>query len=172
MKSSLRTDEEIEKIYNRHVDTVYRICFSFMKNEADTEDLVQETFLKLIMSGKSFASEEHEKAWLIVTASNTCKDALKDWRRRVENIEEYSAGVRDAAACGENGTMEAILSLPPQYKDVVYLYYYEGYKTHEIAEMLHCSHSTVRNRLSRARKLLQKSLGGDQDDKKRNYGFL
>lgn len=78
MKSSLRTDEEIEKIYNRHVDTVYRVCFSFMKNEADTEDLVQETFLKLIMSGKSFTSQEHEKAWLIVAASNACKDALKD----------------------------------------------------------------------------------------------
>ena len=46
MHSSLRTDEEIEEIYNRHVDTVYRVCFSFMKNEADTEDIVQETFLQ------------------------------------------------------------------------------------------------------------------------------
>lgn len=171
MKSSLRTDEEIEKIYNRHVDTVYRVCFSFMKNEADTEDLVQETFLKLIMSGKSFTSQEHEKAWLIVAASNACKDALKDWRRKVGSLEEYFMA-SDSMACGQDSTMEAILSLPAKYKDVVYLHYYEGYKTYEIAEMLHCSHSTVRNRLSRARKLLQKSLGGGQDDRKRNYDFL
>lgn len=70
MASSLRTDEELVEIYNRHVDTVYRVCFSFMKNAADTEDMVQETFLKLISCGKNFTSEEHEKAWLIVTASN------------------------------------------------------------------------------------------------------
>ena len=171
MKSSLRTDEEIEKIYNRHVDTVYRICFSFMKNAADTEDLVQETFLKLIVSGKSFDSEEHEKAWLIVTASNTCKDALKDWRRNVENIEEH-LDVKGTAACEEDDVMEAVLSLPVKYKDVVYLYYYEGYKTHEIAKILHCPQSTVRNRLSRARKLLKNRLGGGQNDGKRNYGFL
>lgn len=85
MASSLRTDEELVKIYNRHVDTVYRICFSFMKNAADTEDMVQETFLKLISCKKKFTSKEHEKAWLIVTASNTCKDeAARD--RMLENI--------------------------------------------------------------------------------------
>lgn len=171
MKSSLRTDEEIEKIYNRHVDTVYRICFSFMKNAADTEDIVQETFLKLIASGKNFQSEEHEKAWLIVTASNTCKDALKNWRRNVENIEDHP-GLKDNTTYKENYMLDAILSLPVKYKDVVYLYYYEGYKTHEIAKMLHCSASTIRNRLSRARKLLKDYLGGEHDVKKGNYGFL
>ena len=86
MVSSLRTDEEFVEIYNRHVDTVYRVCFSFMKNAADTEDMVQETFLKFISSRKSFASEEHEKAWLIVTASNTCKDELRRFKRKLEYI--------------------------------------------------------------------------------------
>ena len=74
---ALHSDEEFLKIYHRHVDTVYRICFSFMKNSSDTEDMVQETFLKLLSSGKRFESENHEKAWLIVTASNACKDVLK-----------------------------------------------------------------------------------------------
>lgn len=169
MKSSLRANEEIEEIYNRHVDTVYRVCFSFMKNKADTEDIVQETFLKLIVSGKEFESVEHEKAWLIVTASNACKDALKDWRRKVENIEDHPA--KGSTDFWEDSMMEVILSLPAKYKDVVYLYYYEGYKTYEIAKMLHCPQSTVRNRLSRARKLLKKYLGGDHDGK-RNYEFL
>ena len=70
MASSLRTDEEFVEIYNRHVDTVYRVCFSFMKDAADTEDMVQEAFLKLISCKKKFTSKELEKAWLIVTASN------------------------------------------------------------------------------------------------------
>lgn len=68
-----RTDREITELYQRHVDTVYRVCYSYMKNRADTEDMVQDTFIKLISSGVLFQSAEHEKAWLIVTASNLCK---------------------------------------------------------------------------------------------------
>ena len=90
MESSLlRTDKELEEIYRRHVDTVYRLCFSFMKNRADTEDLVQDCFLQLLRSEKTFASAEHEKAWLIVTASNLCKNALKRATRRSEPLEDH-----------------------------------------------------------------------------------
>ena len=81
MVSSSYSSEEFLKIYNRHVDTVYRICFSFMKNSSDTEDMVQETFLKLLSNGKRFESESHEKAWLIVTARNECRGQLKHWSR-------------------------------------------------------------------------------------------
>lgn len=157
MQSSLRTDEEIEKIYNRHLDTIYRICYSFMKNAADPEDMVQETFLKLIVSGKQFQSEPHEKAWLIVTASNACKDALKRRRRKTENIEDYPS-LTYKTSVPENPMLAVVLSLPIKYKEVVYLYYYEGYQTPEIAKMLHCSDSTVRNRLARARKYLKKNM--------------
>lgn len=155
MASSLRTDEEFVEIYNRHVDTVYRVCFSFMKNAADTEDMVQETFLKLISCKKKFTSKEHEKAWLIVTASNTCKDELRRFRRRLQYI---SACLKpeDGGRMGDEGMSELLCSLPPKYKEVVYLHYYEGYQASEIAVMLHCPASTVRNRLSRARKLLQR----------------
>lgn len=157
MSSSLRTDEEINEIYNRHIDTVYRVCFSFMKNAADTEDMVQETFLRLILSKKEFQSNEHEKAWLIVTASNVCKDALKHWRRSVENIDDYPF-LESGSSLEEDGMgmLYAILALPVKYKEAVYLYYYEGYSSAEIAKMMHCSDSTIRNRLSRARKLLKK----------------
>lgn len=161
MCSSLRTGEEIEEIYNRHIDTVYRVCFSFMKNAADAEDMVQETFLKLIAGNRKFQSENHEKAWLIVTASNTCKNALKHWRRKAENIEDYTMlldSASDSASALEDTMLPAILALPVKYKEVVYLYYYEGYQTPEIAKMLHCSDSTVRNRLARARKYLKKTM--------------
>ncbi len=77
MPALQRTGKEIGEIFNRQVDTVYRICFSFVKNAADTEDMVQETFLRLLSRKVIFQSEEHEKAWLIVTASNLCKDFLK-----------------------------------------------------------------------------------------------
>ena len=72
-----RSKREFLAIYNRNVDAVYRVCYSFMKNRADAEDLTQETFLKLLAEERSFENDRHEKAWLIVTASNLCRDFLK-----------------------------------------------------------------------------------------------
>lgn len=160
MPSLLRTDEEIIAIYDRHVDTVYRICYSYMKNVPETEDMVQETFLRLIANGKAFENERHEKAWLIVTASNLCKDSLKKWWRRNESIEDNPSLA--AADTPENReVMEAILQLPKDYKTVVYMFYYEGYSTEEIASYLHVPNGTVRSRLARARSKLKTILGGD-----------
>lgn len=158
MPSPRMGQQEFVEVYYRHVDTVYRVCYSFMKNRADTEDMVQETFLRLLSVKKVFESERHEKAWLIVTASNVCKDALKKWWRRNENIEDFL----DIAAepRQEDGLLEVILQLPEDYKDAVYMYYYEGYSTVEIAEHLHCPESTVRSRLLRAKRKLQVMLGG------------
>lgn len=162
MPSLLRTDKEIAQIYNRHVDTVYYVCYSFMKNKSETEDMVQETFLRLITSGKTFENERHEKAWLIVTASNLCKDSLRKWWRRNENIDDHNELAWEEDM--DNPVLEAILSLPQEYKTVVYMYYYEGYSTVEIARHLQCPHATVRTRLARARKMLKIVLGGESDE--------
>ena len=63
MTSLLRADREITEIYGRNVDTVYRVCYSFMRNKPEAEDMTQETFLRLIASGKAFENQRHEKAW-------------------------------------------------------------------------------------------------------------
>jgi len=158
MPSLLRTDKEIIDIYNRNADTVYYVCYSFMKNKPEAEDMVQETFLRLICSGKSFENERHERAWLIVTASNLCKDNLKKWWRNTENIDDYDLLFHDTQ--DRSDVLEAILALPNDYKVAVYMYYYEGFSTAEIAEHIGCPDATVRSRLSRARKQLQSLLGG------------
>ena len=89
MESAVRTKSEILGIYNRHVETVYRVCFSFMKSPSETEAMVQETFMKLMVSGKTFESERHEKAWLIVTASNTCKDSLRKQHQQANHRKKH-----------------------------------------------------------------------------------
>ena len=71
-----RTKDDLYILYQRHVETVYRVCYLYMKNPQDTEDMVQSTFLKLLQYPGEFSDSEHEKAWLIVTASNLCKDQL------------------------------------------------------------------------------------------------
>ena len=157
-KQSTRTD--FMAIYHRQVDTVYRICYSFMKSKADAEDMVQETFLRLLSTEKQFENERHERAWLIVTASNLCKDSLRKWWRKNEDIDDYRELVGEERQ--EDAVLSYILALPVEYKDAVYLYYYEGYSTAEIAQVCRCPESTVRSRLSRARKQLKTMMGGGQ----------
>lgn len=155
----LYTDEppSFETIYRRNAEMVYRLCFSYLKTRSDAEDAAQTTFLKLLGTGKTFASTEHEKAWLIVTATNVCRNALRHWWRRRDSLD----ACEPAAAPEVPETRElfdAILALPPRCKTVVYLYYYEGYRTEEIARMLGRPVSTVRNQLSEARKKLKTRL--------------
>lgn len=161
MPNLLRTDREITEIYYRNVDSVYRVCYSFMKNKPETEDMVQETFLRLISKRITFQNEKHEKAWLIVTASNICKDALKRQRRKEQFIDD----VQNLIACTNRyeEVLEAVLGLPEDYKTVVYMYYYEGYSTGEIAKYLHRPQATVRSWLMRARNKLKDILGGDEN---------
>lgn len=160
MPNVLHSQRDFTTIYDRNVDTVYRVCYSFMKNRSDAEDMTQEAFVKLLSSGIQFENQRHEKAWLIVTASNLCKDTLKKWWRKTENIDDHTS-LTGPERMGQSDVMEALMSLNKDYKTAVYMYYYEGYTTAEIAEHLNCPEATVRSRLSRARKQLKMLLGGD-----------
>ena len=162
-KSLLRTDREIAEIYERHKKTVYRMCFAYMKNTADTEDAVQDTFLQLIRTGTAFESEEHEKAWLIRTATNICKNVLRNWWRRRENIEDYE-NLQGSGNINIDNVFSVVMGLPDKYKTVVYLYYYEGYNSIEISKILKKPQSTIRNYLHEARSVLKEKLGGDFDE--------
>lgn len=153
------TDKEVTEIYNRHVRTVYQVCYLFLKNTADTEDAVQSTFMKLMSHQGAFRDTEHEKAWLIVTASNHCKNVLRHWWRKKTDIESLSEIPAEESPKDE--TLAWVLKLPPKYKTVIYLYYYEGYSTVEIAAMLKINESTIRSQLHTGRNLLKIDLGGE-----------
>ncbi|MBO4514904.1 MAG: RNA polymerase sigma factor [Lachnospiraceae bacterium] len=166
----MRTEGEIIEIYERHVKMVYRVCFAYMKNAAETEDAVQETFFRLIRKGPRFESAEHEKAWLIRTASNVCKNVLKHPSRKHEDIEEHAELRSDdrpetqrAEHPEVSDVLRAITELPDKYKPVIYLYYYEGYDSAQIARLLQKPKSTIRSYLSEARSLLKERLGDDYE---------
>ena len=160
MPNVMYSQQTFTHVYDRNVDTVYRVCYSFMKNKSDAEDMTQEAFLRLLSTQMQFDNLRHEKAWLIVTASNLCKDSLKKWWRKTENIDDHTS-LTGNDRMGQSEVMEALMSLKKDYKTAVYMYYYEGYTTAEIAEHLNCPEATVRSRLSRARKQLKTLLGGD-----------
>jgi len=163
LKSSLfRTSEELIRIYNRHADTVYRVCFMFMKNAPDTEDMVQNTFIRLMKDRTVFQNEEHEKAWLIRTASNLCKDYFRHWWSRTVSINQVpEAGYEQPLAA--DSILKKVMELPSKYKTAIYLYYYEGYSTVEIAEILKKDPSTIRGYLHNGRKLLRMEMEGEDE---------
>lgn len=161
--SLLRAGRDIQVIYQNLAPSVYRIGFAYMKNKQDAEDVVQEAFLRLLKHGGDFPGLESVKAWLLVTASNLCRDKLRRHSRRELDIDQFpqlAAPDREE----DRRVLEAVLALPDRLKDAVYLFYYEGYEAAEIAEMLGEAPGTVRSRLFRARKLLKKRLGGDFDE--------
>lgn len=156
---ALKATYDITGMFRRHVKSVYRLCYSYLGSAPDAEDATQATFMKLVDKPRTFKDHEHEKAWLLACAANVCKDELKSARRK--RAGEMPADVVDPQSHAESSNvLDAVLALPEQYKDCVYLHYYEGYKTDEIASMTNTPPSTIRNRLSEARKLLKASLDG------------
>ncbi|PWW02432.1 RNA polymerase sigma-70 factor (ECF subfamily) [Paenibacillus cellulosilyticus] len=150
---------EWEEIYRRYVNTVYRLCFMYLRNVEDTEDAVQSIFFKLISREKSFSDYEHVKSWLIVATRNHCKDILKSWWRsrrvRLETLPELKFRV---AVETTSNVLDNLLLLPEKYKTVLYLYYYEDFNVREIATMLGRKESTIQTHLATGRKRLKLNL--------------
>ena len=153
---SMFTQQEMELKYKQYSGTLHRLCYSFLKNKADAEDAVHDTFIKLFKKENEFESSEPERGWLINTASNICKNILRRKDRIHERIEDHEVMVEAQTEYSE--VADAILALPDKYKEVVYLYYYDELTTDEIARLLSLSPSTVRSQLLRARKLMRNIL--------------
>lgn len=149
--------EEIEGIYRRNFKLVYQICLVMMKSAPDAEDAAQTVFSRVMERDGPFRNHEHERAWLIVTARNECRDQLRHWWRR----KREDASALDALTWEqpEDGFVwEQVAALPEKHRLVLFLHYYEGYTTDEIARMLGDNPSTVRSRLVQARKKLKLRL--------------
>lgn len=158
----MRSEQEVNQAVEQYADTVRRICLVHLKNYADTEDIFQTVFVKYLLHTAPFASPEHERAWIIRVTINACKDLLRSvFRRRTLSLEEVAE--QPAPADEHRAVLQAVQALPAAYRDVVYLHYYEGYTAPEIAEILGKNVNTVYTRLTRARGLLRRTLGGDDD---------
>jgi len=161
----LISEETLTAAYLRHWKTVWHICYPYFLNRADTEDAVQDTFVRLASVQKPFRDTEHEKAWLIVTARNVCKDELRRAHRKnvpLEELEETEPAAAVEADWETDETQTALCHLPEKFRTALYLFYYEEYSTAEIARLMKRPEVTVRSDLHRGRKLLKKLLGGEK----------
>ena len=159
----MRSEQEVNNAIGLYSDMVLRLCTVYLKNSADAEDIFQTVFLKYALSDRPFESPEHEKAWLIRVTVNACKDLLKSFAFSrtipMEELTDYAPSVTPQ----QYAVMEAVWSLPRQYRDVIYLHYYEGYTAPEIAGILKRNPNTVYTHLHKGKELLRELLGGELD---------
>lgn len=150
--------QEYERIVTTYADIVYRVALSYSKSEQDADDVLQNTFLKLLVHEPDFKDEEHIRRWLIRVAVNQCNTLWNSfWRKNVESIEDNTTE-QTFESKDYSDLYSAIHKLPAKYRIVVHLFYYEGYSTKEIASILHILEATVRSRLAYARNFLKQQL--------------
>lgn len=149
--------EQLAELFRRYGDDVFRLACSYLGSRTDGEDVCQNVFLKLAESETTLLPGR-EKAWLLTCAANLCKSQLRSfWRKNVGELDE-SVPFRDNA---DQEVWDAMMALPPKYRAVIHLYYWEGYDQGEIGDILRISRTAVQTRMGRARALLKKELSDD-----------
>lgn len=158
----MRTEQEVENALNLYGDTIRRICFVRLRKQADVEDVFQNVFFKYATKEIPFASVDHEKAWLIRVAINECHSLKRRLFQHHISLDDslYEFGMETKMQHPE--VIYALLQLPAHYRDVIYLHYYEGYRFHEIAQLLHKKEATITTWHARAKQQLKDNLGGDE----------
>ena len=151
----------VKQVIEKYADMVYRIALTRCSNVENAEDVFQDVFIKYSQKMPEFKSEEHEKAWLIRVTINLTKNINNSaWNRKIvtldENIEFETKEQEDV--------FSIVCSLPKDYKTVIYLSYYEGYKVKEISQILRKSEGTIKTWLFRARQMLKEKIEGGFED--------
>ena len=152
-------DEEAERLVGAYADLILRLSYTYLKSTHDAEDICQAVLIKLLGRAEPFESAEHERAWIVRTTANACKDALRGtFRRTAVALDE--AAEPTAPELPESDVLDQVMALPEKYREAIYLHYYEGYPIREIAKITGRSEAAVAAHLSRARGKLRESLGG------------
>lgn len=150
----------IERLVQKYSSMVLQIAYQYSFNKSEAEDITQEVFIKLYKNIKKIKNNEHIKAWLIRVTINLSIDYNRNyWNKNTTSLDEnykyFDEETKDV--------FNELKKLTPEYRNIIYLYYYQGYKISEISEILSMNQNTVSSYLNRARKELKHILeqGGE-----------
>jgi len=153
MKISLVDDDFIQDIVRNYSDMIFRIAYQNLKNKSDCDDIIQEVFIKLIRQS-TFSDEKHMKFWIIRVTINLCKDLNKTaWYRKTEPLNDKIEFTKE-----DKDILDELDKLSNDYRNVIYLYYFEKYTITEIATIINKKENTISSQLTRARKKLKHIL--------------
>ncbi len=149
--------EEIKNMIEKYSGLVYKVAITRSGNIENAEDVFQEVFVKYSQKMPKFENEEHEKAWFIRVTINLTKNLHNQaWNRKTVPLE----GTIQFEEKEEENIFQIVSTLPQNYRTVVYLFYYEGYKIKEISKILKTREGTIKTWLSRARESLKEKIEG------------
>ena len=155
---------DLEEVIERYSNCLYKICFLILKNEHDTKDVLQETFLAYYTKSPEFESEEHKKAWLIKVSQNKCREFLRFHKKHeclsLSEMDE-SFLIIDGLHSDERELLSLIMNMDYKRKSVFILHYIEGYSVEETARLLKITPTAVKKRLQRAREALRSDYKGE-----------
>lgn len=162
-------ETDIRHILDVHGDALYRSAYLLLGNPHDVQDVLQEVLLRFLEKAPTFASAEHERAWLLRVTNNCCMDCLRFRRKHAYTDLDL---LRECLPAPEQQAfLEELYALPAKWKSVLILHYFEGYSVAEIAKILRLSESAVKKRLQRGREalklMLSESEKGDFYEQKR-----
>ena len=153
----MNISEQAERMANAYADAILRLSYAYLKNTDDAQDICQTVFVNLLTKPMEFDSPEHERAYVLRMTANACKDLLKSpWRKRNCSLDDCLEV--PAPEIPDGSVLAAVNRLPPSYRSVIYLYYYEGYQGAEIGRILGLPTATVHTRLARGREKLKPFL--------------
>ena len=154
--SRAMVNEQAERMLTNYGNAVLRLAYSYLHNMADAEEVLQDTLIQFLKTAPELETKEHEKAWLLRVAANLSKNRIKynSIRQADELMEELVAEERDDLSF----VWEAVKALPEKYREVIHLFYHEGYQTAQIARILNMKETTVRSNLARGREKLKAVL--------------
>lgn len=155
----MTTPEQTEAAMGRHADAVWHVCLLRCARTSDAEDAFQDTFLKYLKRTEPFADEEHERAWLIRVALNTCADQYKRAYRNdgaLPDTLHADGAFEPGGAMGD--VLDALMRLPVDQRTALYLTAVQGYSADEVAQTMEVATGTVYSWVSRARAKLKEAL--------------
>jgi len=154
-------DNQFLRIFNLYKNDIYRLAYSITKNTYDTDDIVQTVFIKLYNNKIINKDDKEIKRWLIKVTINECKTIfLSSWKRRIVSLTEKHENIKYEK--DNDNLLNEIKKLSKKERIVIFLYYYEGYKVKEIANLLGKSETNIQTILYRARKSLKDILEEDK----------
>ncbi len=147
--------DKAEEIIRKYADMIYRVAYQNVQNKADADDIFGDVCVIVLTKSPPQDSEEHLRRWLITVTINRCRNVRKSfWRSRVDSLDDHA----ELTSSEQREVMAELQRLPENYRNVVYLYYYEEYTIAEIGEILCKSPNTVATWLRRAREKLKAIL--------------
>jgi RNA polymerase sigma-70 factor, ECF subfamily len=160
--------EAIDEIMNRYGQEILQLTFSYVKNKQIAEDLTQEIFVKCYKSLHTYSGKSKFRTWLWRIASNHCKDYLKSWYNKnvfttdyqpiYDSIQSDSAEQTVIQDEEDDQLASAVMELPVNYREVIYLFYFEEMSIKEISVVTEVKENTIKTRLKRAKELLKERL--------------